>query len=856
MKKSVSIVTGGLLVALAGTALVASPSLALGESEEVPTAAVPEPAAIENRATTITGINNPGAVIYYPNGQASAAGCSSLPSPVQNDKTSYLKAAKAMRASGASINFSLYPCLRQDATRMVKIAKRNPAKTKAGLTSFAAKEIKAATSKLVNFEIVRLGAVPVRVQNGVAKIGGTYEAGLAPGSYALKLTQDRVGSGAWEPMNKTINFKITGKRAAMVAPTLYRKSGCKLNRKPLKLAGCDLEGMKLKKRVLGRTNLIGANLTNANLAGQNLKGADLRFANLSGANLTGTNLVGARLQHATLNGTNATGANFSRAKMRGVKLVDVNAENANFSRAALTAAYISGNDFANANLSSVSFVESSLASQVFPSSGNIQNSNWSHTILNVVTLKEQSFAGVHSGGIVVMPQAMWTVEEQNPPEPLISPAATGVSNGYFLAPGVNLRKAKLITNAYFVGGLEGVGGSGADLTGADLTGANVTSIGGSTSFPTFAILTSANLHGANINQVNFTNWNLNGANFTDSTIANSNMSAGTMNGANFTGSTITNFTIFQALPPSTPLKAQASWQCVAPDMQGAIMHNIQSVNGAPTLIAPAGSSICSEQTLVEVDQGSSGVAFIGHSLSGAGLDIAGITIPPSQWGGGGITLTGTDFTNANLNGTGFSGNTLGGSNFTGATLIGADLAGTDLTSVNFTGAYLMNANVSGTSEAGGPTSPPVFTNVNASGANFTGSQLQGASFDNAYMDSAILTSANLTGGSLNATILSNATMSETTFNQIVNTEGLSLAGSNLNNSNWEESSILSANLTGADFSNSLMENVQINSSDITDAEFDGVTFGVGPTVGSNNVGPPASLPTGFTFDVGTGAINS
>lgn len=83
------------------------------------------------------------------------------------------------------------------------------------------------------------------------------------------------------------------------------------------LAGLDLRGADLARRMFWRGNLAGANLRDADLGRSNLRearltGADLRHANLEGADLRGADLTGAdprgaRLREAKLDGVRHDG---------------------------------------------------------------------------------------------------------------------------------------------------------------------------------------------------------------------------------------------------------------------------------------------------------------------------------------------------------------------------------------------------------------------------------------------------------------------------------------------------------------------------------------------------------------------
>lgn len=193
-----------------------------------------------------------------------------------------------------------------------------------------------------------------------------------------------------------------------------------------------------------------------------------------------------------------------------------------------------------------------------------------------------------------------------------------------------------------------------------------------------------------------------------------------------------------------------------------------------------------------------------------------------------ISLQGTNFTSAYLQGANMSGRSdLGGATFThaymaDAQLVGCDLRTVDLRNVTLTGAKLDGANLTANNKLQG---------VNLNGADLTGAILDGTDFNGAD-----LTGATLIGASMNGCKFAGALLT-----------GTDLSSSDLTRAelNGFVHSTDAAHLTN--FSNSQVGFATLGL-DWSYINFTGATISGVPTDLTNLNATAAELPTGFVFD--------
>jgi uncharacterized protein YjbI with pentapeptide repeats len=232
--------------------------------------------------------------------------------------------------------------------------------------------------------------------------------------------------------------------------------------------------------------------------------------------------------------------------------------------------------------------------------------------------------------------------------------------------------------------------TGADLSGADLSGANLTS-----TLLGQADLSGADLSGANLKGTSLAQANLSGADLTDATIDGAQFRYANLSSANFTGATMTG-----------------------------VYSGVITASPAPTLPA--------DWLLTDGYLAGPGAVLVGATLTNA-------------------DLASGDLTGANLREADLSGANLAGADFSNAELLEANLAGIDIDNANLTAADL------GSVESGGITGTTTMLPSDwalrdgflvGPSANLQGDNASGADFSGTNLAEASLYGTNLTGANL------------------------------------------------------------------------------------------------------------
>jgi trimeric autotransporter adhesin len=257
--------------------------------------------------------------------------------------------------------------------------------------------------------------------------------------------------------------------------------------------------------------------------------------------------------------------------------------------------------------------------------------------------------------------------------------------------------------------------TGADLSGADLSGANLTS----TSLGQ-ANLSGANLTGTDLTTMSLAQADLSGANLTDATIDKVQFRYANLSSANFTGATMTG-----------------------------VYSGVITASPAPTLPA---DWLLTDGYLV-----GPGAVLDSAALSDANLASADLT---------GAELSEADLSGANLEGADFSNADLTAANLAGVDVDDADLTTADLDSVEsggITGTTTMlplnwalrdgflvgpNANLEGDNASGADFSGTNLDNASLYGTNLSGANLSDADLFGIDGAGVILQNADLTGANL------------------------------------------------------------------------------------------------------------
>jgi uncharacterized protein YjbI with pentapeptide repeats len=172
----------------------------------------------------------------------------------------------------------------------------------------------------------------------------------------------------------------------------------------------------------------------------------------------------------------------------------------------------------------------------------------------------------------------------------------------------------------------------------------------------------------------------------------------------------------------------------------------------------------------------------------AGMSYNGCVIQPyGDCSGLGEALTGTDFTELDLQGIDFQGDNLSDSTFNGANLNGANLAGTTLNGASFNDVQASNAAFQDSSFYGATALNGNFTGSSFENADLNWSNFSGANLTKAHLgtweENAILDNANLTHATVFSVNFNWAHLENTNFSDVlfwgVDLWGATLTGDNL-----------------------------------------------------------------------------
>lgn len=286
--------------------------------------------------------------------------------------------------------------------------------------------------------------------------------------------------------------------------------------------GVNYHGCDLSHRQFGHVNFTGANLTHTNLTGASLFNAVLFGADLSHANLTDANLATANLTEARLNGATLTGATIVQADFAETTLVHVASGDLHGRPQSLPSRFFTkrgllfgpGVNLAGQRLVGLDLAHANLSRAIL-SGANLARANLSHTslsgtrmlgaILTGARITDTGFHdatlflpnrhGVRTGGLVGHPRTV--------PEGFV------LADGYFIGPGANLHRARLV----------GLYLPHVNFTDADLDETNLarTVLWGA-EFSITAMqrtgFSHASLRGANFSNVSIASVNLTGADLT------------------------------------------------------------------------------------------------------------------------------------------------------------------------------------------------------------------------------------------------------------------------------------------------------------------------------------------------------
>ncbi len=467
----------------------------------------------------------------------------------------------------------------------------------------------------------------------------------------------------------------------------------------LYLAELDINGADLRGANLAGTDLGGANLTGADLRGASFDGTDLSGAKLAGAQLRGVtsariegvpaslpagwsviggHLVGpgADLSGADLRGRDLRGADLTGVRSGGLDCTDcllpsgwrwsgkpsgyLIHRTADLRSAVLSGLDLSGVDLAGADLTGTDFTDATLTNLIL-TNATIAGARFG-------TDDDNKLAGIVSRGLVGQPAQL---------------PASGrfrIVEGYFIGPSANLRGAHFSSTAQL-----GVALSGTDFTGANLAGLNLAGAFLNNANLTGAVLTGTNLNAANLSAATLTGvtsggivgtpvlppgWKLikgylvgRGVDLHSLDLSGADLSGVNLTGAVLTGTNLTNATLTNV----TLTGANVTGARFGTDNDNKLSGIVSGgLVGVPAQLPATGRFRVVEGYLVGPNVNLTGAAFT----------------PAAQLG---ISLSATNFTNADLTGLNLTGAFMNNANLTGAVLTGTNLTGVNLSAVTLTG---------------------------------------------------------------------------------------------------------------------------------------------------------------------------
>lgn len=495
----------------------------------------------------------------------------------------------------------------------------------------------------------------------------------------------------------------------------------------LYLAGLDLHDANLRGATLVdtslgcfvdetcTTNLAGADLRDTTITRVDLDGADLSRAQLTGvrsSDITGTPKSlpkGWTLVNGHLVGPGAilTGADLHAADLRSVDLTGIVTGGVDCSDCLLPAGWVwtglpSGYlihrtaDLGNARLAGVDLGGADLSGVDFTGAdftgANLAGTTLTGANLSGATLTGATLTGVTSGGIVTT-------------RPAVLPTGWHLVNGHLVGPGARLGNADLDLAQLPGADLRGADLTGATLRGADLSGADLTGVPLTKSDLTNANLASATLTGADVSSavlasdspskfagvvsggligtpaklpasglfkvvngylvgpnVDLTGANLSGAKLDFVDLSYARLTGANLNGARLLGTTLSNAWLMDA------------------SLTGAIvtLAKFDTLNDAKLAGVTSGGLAGVPDTLP-----SNRFRIVEGYLVGPNVNLTGASFTPGA--NLGISLSATNFTNANLAGLNLTGAFMNNADLTNAVLTGTNLTGVNLSAATLTG---------------------------------------------------------------------------------------------------------------------------------------------------------------------------
>jgi uncharacterized protein YjbI with pentapeptide repeats len=344
-----------------------------------------------------------------------------------------------------------------------------------------------------------------------------------------------------------------------------------------------------------------------------------------------------------LDGADLANADLSDANLSGARFL-----NADFASADLSDANLAGTSFGpgttagvtnltGANLSGATATSADF-DQANLTDANLSKADLSGAFFNFATLTGSDLGSANMTGVSSL-TAVISGGITGFPDPM--PSGWDLANGYLIGPDAILDGANL---------------AGVDLSGIDLT---------ATAFKN-ADLADANLTGDTLQNGDLTDANLTGA----------NLSEVSLEGVTVTGANFTQATLYGVSSPDVegqPATLPANWSMISSYLYPTSEY----------LFGP-GADLA-------------GAELVGFRIDG--VDLAGANLS-QMYLGAFVSITGSDFTDANLRSVYAEGADLAGDNLTGATAQKADFTDANLGGANFTRADLDGATITGATVTG------------------------------------------------------------------------------------------------------------------------------------------------------------
>lgn len=305
------------------------------------------------------------------------------------------------------------------------------------------------------------------------------------------------------------------------------------------------------------------------------------------------------------------------------------------------------------------------------------------------------------------------------------------------------------------------------------------------------VVAYANMRNAYLANCDLSSRNLTGVNFNGANLTGARLNSATIHSATFVGAKMA----YSNLSNANGWNGSVDFS--GADLTGANMTGIQlngatftaqtSLSGSDFSSANVNYSTFNGANLDRVTMASTNLSYV--SMRGASLKSANLTSG---------TLTGADFTGASLR----SANLSYGNDATAVIFSGADLTGAKLMSRNFSSSVISDTTVlTGVN----------FTSSNLSSWDLSGRNMDGANFSSAYLDWSDLSGASLIGANFEGAHVTYA-----------NLRGANLTGASIRNARMEQSNLSGVIATGADFTNTYLEYSVLAGADLTRATLSSV----------------------------------